>query len=83
MISPEEVKNLASLARLDLSPAEIEKLPHDLDAVLAYVGELKGVNASVEATASQVGKNYNRLREDANPDPSRESGDYVRVKKIL
>lgn len=82
MISPEEVKNLASLARLDLSEAEVAKLPHDLDAILAYVGELKSVPGVAE-TEQVVGENYNRLREDVNPEPSRESGDFVRVKKIL
>lgn len=82
MISPEEVKNLAGLARLRLSEAEIAKLPQDLDAILAYVGELKAVTGTVE-TEQVLGENYNRLREDINPLPSRDSGDYVRVKKIL
>ncbi len=85
MISPEDVKNLASLARLDLSEAELAKLPHDLDAILAYVGELKSVPGTAD-TEQVVGENYNRLRPDENPDAGPSTmlgGDYVKVKKIL
>jgi aspartyl/glutamyl-tRNA(Asn/Gln) amidotransferase C subunit len=85
MISPEEVKNLAALARLDLSAAEVEKLPHDLDAILAYVGELKGVPGTM-SDEPILGDNYNRMRSDENPDTELSDllgKDYLKVKKIL
>lgn len=85
MISPDEIKNLASLARIDLSAAEAEKLPRDLDAILAYVGELKTVPGAISGEPI-VGENYNRLRPDENPDTEPSDllgGDYLKVKKIL
>jgi len=41
MISKEEVQHIASLARLELSEAEIEKMQKDLSAILDYFDLLK------------------------------------------
>ena len=43
MIKPEEVVKLAELARLEIAPEELEKIGHDLSAILDYVSELKEV----------------------------------------
>jgi aspartyl-tRNA(Asn)/glutamyl-tRNA(Gln) amidotransferase subunit C len=36
-IQPEEVREIAALARLRLDDAEVERMTHDLDAILAYI----------------------------------------------
>lgn len=96
MITPEEIKNLASLARLEVSEAESAKLQHDLGAILDYVGELKLAPRSSESEAGNAsektpGENYNKLREDGAAEASlseeeREKllgGKFLKVKKIL
>lgn len=67
MISKEEVKKLADLARLSVPEEELDKLAKDLESILVYVSELK--NAPVlETSAGEAEANLiNVLREDANP----------------
>src|SRR5688572_19175643 len=36
-IQPEEVREIATLARLRLDPAEVERMTHELDAILGYI----------------------------------------------
>ena|SRR4029078_8327807 len=45
-IRPEEVREIATLARLDLSEQEIERMTSDLDAILGYVAALKDLDTS-------------------------------------
>jgi aspartyl-tRNA(Asn)/glutamyl-tRNA(Gln) amidotransferase subunit C len=45
-IRPEEVREIAVLARLDLSDQEIERMTTDLDAILGYVAALKDLDTS-------------------------------------
>ena len=40
MLTPEEVKHVADLARIDLTPEEIEKYQQQLSRILDYVGKL-------------------------------------------
>lgn len=81
MISNDEVKNLASLARVALSPEEETKLAGELGQILDYVSLLQEVtNSSSEALAKEDGmpafakatadKNYNKLREDGAAEAS-------------
>ncbi|MDP2664107.1 MAG: Asp-tRNA(Asn)/Glu-tRNA(Gln) amidotransferase subunit GatC, partial [bacterium] len=46
MISKEEVKHIAKLARLGLSDKEIGKFQKDLSSILDYVEKLKKVDVS-------------------------------------
>ena len=67
MITREEVKKLADLARLKMSEAELDTLTTNFESILGYVSELK--NAPVlgsEGGESEAGL-INVLREDANP----------------
>lgn len=88
----EKVLDLAKLARIDISDNEAKKLSLEFDAILGYVGEVKGVSGNTD-TDDFVSKNV--MREDGNTHesglytedilqqaPSRE-GDYIKVKKIL
>ena len=44
MISKKEVKNIAKLARLDLSEKEIKRYQKELSKILDYIEKLKEVN---------------------------------------
>ncbi len=65
MLTPEEVKKIAVLARIELSDAEIAKYGKDLDAVLDYVAELQQVNTDGLEIVSQVTGLENVMRLDA------------------
>lgn len=82
MISNSEVKNLAALARVALTPTEERKLAGELGQILNYVAELKNAPA-LSADGPDLDKNHNKLREDGGPIPTLEKGEYVKVKKIL
>jgi len=93
MISEEEVKHIAKLARLELTEAEIKKMQKDLSAILDYFELLKGVGG--EATVSDFDKKEKVLRKDeARPQPDSvvenlvkaapdKKEKYIRVKAIL
>lgn len=92
MVNKEEVKNLANLARIEISDEEAETLTRELDSILDYVGQIK--NSSVDdepliPVLKNVMREDNPLNKDneytediLNNAPSRE-GRYLGVKKIL
>ncbi len=65
MLTRDEVKKIARLCRIELSPAEIEKFQKELSVILDYVSELKKVETSGVVEISQVTGLENVLREDA------------------
>lgn len=95
MISKEEIKNLAELARLELKEGETESLQKDISNILDYVGQIAAVPVS---GVSETPMNPNVMREDIqrgeddalagkeekirNAFPSRE-GEYNVVRKII
>lgn len=95
MVSKEDIKNLAELARLELSEEEVGSLQKDMSTILEYVGQIAEVSADTEV---RVPENHNVMREDtlrAEGDlmagthdavlaalPKRE-GDYNVVRKII
>ena len=64
MLSVEEVKKIALLARIELSDGELEKFQKDLSTVLDYVEELKQVDTEGLEIVSQVTGLQNVQRED-------------------
>ena len=46
MLTQEQVKHLATLARLKLSPAEVESYARDLDGIVGYVDLIREIPAS-------------------------------------
>lgn len=55
MISKEEVKHIAKLARLGLKEKEIKKMQKELSSILNYVAKLKEVDvSSAQATSYSV-----------------------------
>lgn len=92
MVSKEEVKDLANLARIKITEDEAESLTKELDSILGYVGQIKDLNVEL-GNPNPVLKNV--MREDIpenkdmeytedilNNAPKRE-GQYLVVKKIL
>lgn len=63
MISLEDIRNLATLARLKLSPAEEEALQKDISNILDYVGQVSAV--PMPERKEDPGLWHNVLREDA------------------
>jgi aspartyl-tRNA(Asn)/glutamyl-tRNA(Gln) amidotransferase subunit C len=43
-IQPEEVREIAALARLRLDDAEVERMAHELDAILGYIDTVKNLD---------------------------------------
>jgi aspartyl-tRNA(Asn)/glutamyl-tRNA(Gln) amidotransferase subunit C len=46
MISKEEVQHVAKLARLGLTPGEVEKFQQELSSILDYIEKLKAVEVA-------------------------------------
>ncbi len=65
MLTKDEVQKIAALARIALSPQEVEKFRKDLSAVLDYVEELKAVDTTGLIEVSQVTGLENVQRDDA------------------
>lgn len=78
MIERDEILRIASLARLELSEEEVERMTDDLSRILQYVAQLTAVeaNASVpedaEGASPQEDPSGTGLRMDANGTPRRE-----------
>lgn len=95
MITKEEVKHIAKLARLGLTEPEIEKFQKDLSAILDYFEKLKEVDISgIEPTSHSV-LVENLMRRDESKEekieirekiiegvPETKEG-FVKVKSIL
>jgi aspartyl-tRNA(Asn)/glutamyl-tRNA(Gln) amidotransferase subunit C len=94
IMTKEEIIKLGALARIALTPDEIETLQTEIDSILAYVSVVKDIAA--EGTSKQsVGARYNVLREDVvttTPGAYTETllaaaphrtGQFLSVKKIL
>jgi len=94
MITTAELDNLATLARIKLSPADKESLIKEFDSILGYVDQLKRVDVLLD-TEGRVGAVKNVTRPDEvistssadregllNEAPDRE-GDFIAVKKMI
>jgi aspartyl/glutamyl-tRNA(Asn/Gln) amidotransferase C subunit len=66
MISKEEIKNLAKLARLELVEGEVAGLQKDISNILEYVGHINAVSAGAQ---SEAPLNHNVMREDVPREP--------------
>ena len=92
-ITLEQVRHVALLAHLELSPQDEERLRADMDEMLAYVDKLNELNTTNVAPTTQVGEAGTPMRDDevtnrpaadamlANA-PSSERG-YFKVPKII
>lgn len=92
MIKKEDIKNLASLARIEINESEAESLTKEVDSILEYVGQIKSFSEGTEFKKPLL---KNVLREDVLTNepteytedilenaPKRE-GNYLDVKNIF
>lgn len=68
-LSKAQVEHIAKLARLNLTPAEIEKYTHELTAILSYIDQLQAVDTSGVEPQNQFISAENVFRDDV-PEPS-------------
>jgi len=64
MLSKEEVKHIAKLARLGLSEGEIEKFQKELSSILDYIEKLKEVDVAKVKPTSHSREMENVMRKD-------------------
>jgi aspartyl-tRNA(Asn)/glutamyl-tRNA(Gln) amidotransferase subunit C len=93
MLSTDEIKKIAVLARIELREGEVEKFQHDLSSVLDYVEDLKQVDTEgLEIVASVTGlENVSRVdspeeteaREEILANAPETKDGYYKVKAIL
>lgn len=91
----DEVKHLATLARLKLSDNELDTYAKELGDILGYIEKIKEVSGADDSSRVESASVRNVLREDADPVPADtfkedllacapETRDgYIKVKKIL
>ncbi|MEY2665688.1 MAG: Glutamyl-tRNA(Gln) amidotransferase subunit [Candidatus Parcubacteria bacterium] len=89
----EEIAHLASLARIRVTDAELEKLEAELSSIVSYVSVISDIAG--EDTEPRLGARYNVFRADEVTNESGEytdaliaempekDGRYMKVKKIL
>ena len=95
MLSPEEVKKIAALARIGLSEEEIPKYQKELSAILDYFEKLKELDTEKIETIGHITGRFNSYREDKARDfgdlgreailenaPEKKDG-FVKVKSVL
>lgn len=93
MLGKEEIDHLAALSRIALTEAEKSGFSSQLEAILAYVGEVGKVVTEDRPVAPGIVRNVTRRDEDANETGSstdailanapRVEDGYVRVKHII
>ena len=97
MISREEIKKLAQLARLEIREEEVEELRGEMDSILDYVGQVGSITPlNIGGERGDMNSEVvNIMRKDGEPTPSctynkeliaefPDSQDsYLKVKKIL
>lgn len=92
MITAKDIEKLALLARITVTPQEVDTFSHEIESILSYVGQVNKVDVS--ENISYKGQS-NVFRDDKDPhepgiftkeliglSPDNE-GDLIKVKKIL
>ena len=64
MISKEQVKHTAQLARLDLTDSELEKMREEISSILELIDELKKANTEKVTLMSHPNESRNVTRQD-------------------
>ena len=63
-ITPEEISHVANLARLRLSPEEVEAMARQLDDILTYVAKLNELDTEGVTPTTHAISIVNAFRED-------------------
>jgi len=93
MITSADIKKLASLSRIALTPAEEDEMAEKITGILGYIEQIKQAGTTTAGREKEPVRNV--ARPDTNPNetgaqtetiaalfPARE-GDSLKVKKIL
>ena len=93
MLTEEETKHIAELARIGMTKKELEKLSFDLSAVLDWIGQLEKIDVENVFPMARVAGSINVFREDnvLNFDEKdkiiklfpEEKNSYAKVKSVL
>ena len=70
----EEIAHLASLSRIRVTDAELEKLEAELSSIVSYVSAVSDITGDDADTAPQLGARHNVFRKD---EVTNEPGDYT------
>ena len=65
MLSLDEIRRLGDLARLELAPAELAAMQHELNGILALVDQMAAVDTEGVEPMSHPQAAMQRLRDDA------------------
>ncbi len=68
-ITRAEVEHVARLARLSLSPDEVERMRRELDAILGYIDKLRALDTADVPPTSHAVPLTNVMREDTPRPP--------------
>lgn len=68
MLTKDEIKNIAALARVGIEEGDIEKYQKDLSAVLDYFRQLEKLDTSDVEPINHITGMHNVLREDRDDD---------------
>jgi aspartyl-tRNA(Asn)/glutamyl-tRNA(Gln) amidotransferase subunit C len=91
----EDIAHLATLARIQLSEVELEKLEGELSSIMAYVSTVTDIAGDEADSAPQLGARFNIFRADEVTNGTGEytkallaempatEGQFMKVKKIL
>ena len=93
MLSTDEVKHIATLARVGLTDAEVTHFQRDLSTILDWFGQLKDVDVSAAPAETSMAPESNRAAEDVDRlsgerlqilenAPSKKEG-YFKVKSVF
>ncbi|MFA9262988.1 MAG: Asp-tRNA(Asn)/Glu-tRNA(Gln) amidotransferase subunit GatC [Undibacterium sp.] len=66
MLSTDDVKHIATLARVGLTDAEVTHFQKDLSAVIDWFGELKDVDVSGAPAETSMAPESNRAAKDVD-----------------
>jgi aspartyl-tRNA(Asn)/glutamyl-tRNA(Gln) amidotransferase subunit C len=95
MISEDQVKHIAKLARLGLTELEIKKFQKELSLILDYIEKLKEVDISKSGFFEHALDTKDEMRQDQSNEKTKvdnkklidqapqEKAGYVKVKQIL
>jgi aspartyl-tRNA(Asn)/glutamyl-tRNA(Gln) amidotransferase subunit C len=65
MLSLDQIRAIAQLARIDVAPSELAALQQELNAILAMVDEMRAVDTSGIEPMAHPQEIHQRMREDA------------------
>lgn len=95
IMKSEEIKNLARLARIEITDEEVSVYEKDLSSIMSYVSVVSEIVSDAVDSEPKVGARYNILREDTVTNEGDQftdallaempytEGRYMKVKKIL